>query len=166
LSERVDNISNGDEMNEDNDGSKITGIGITSRPGILPIVVVAIVIMAAVGGIFAYNEFLKPEPALVTATIKIDFGNGTVLSEEIGSDNNTALGLLRTFVGAENVQDSGGFVTAVNGIQTVDDVSGLEGTEARYWMYYVNGEMPMESAALKMIADGDVVEFKFETSPW
>ncbi len=135
-------------------------------PGIMPLMVVTIVIIAAVGGIVAYNEFLKPEPALVTATISIDYGNGTVFTEEIGSDNNTALGLLRTFVGEENVQDAGGFVTTINGISTVDDVPGLEGTEARYWMYYVNGTMPMESAAVIEIHDGDLVEFKFETSPW
>jgi hypothetical protein len=137
-----------------------------SGPGMMPIIVVAIVIIAAVGGIFAYNEFLRPEPALVTATITIDFGNGTVLTKEIGSDNNTALGLLRTYAGEENVEDVGGFVTSVNGISTVDDVPELAGTEARYWLYYVNGEMPMESAALHVIVDGDIVEFKFETSPW
>jgi hypothetical protein len=166
LPERLDNISNGDEMSDGNDIQKSSGQEVASGPGIMPIIVVAIVIMAALGGMFAYNEFLKPEPALVTATIKIDFGNGTVLTEEIGSDNNTALGLLRTYVGEENVLDNSGFVTSINGIETVGDVSGLEGTEARYWMFYVNGEMPMESAALKVIADGDVVEFKFETSPW
>lgn len=137
-----------------------------SGPGILPIVVVAIVVIAAVGGIFMYNEFLKPEPALVTATVKIDFGNNTTMEEEIGSVNNTALGLLRTYVGEDNVADSGGFVTSICGIDSVDDVPELAGTEARYWMYYVNGEMPMESAALKVIQDGDVVEFRFETSPW
>lgn len=140
--------------------------GQASGPGLLPIVAVAIVIMAAVGGMFVYSEFLKPEPALVTATVSIDYGNGTVVSEDIGSDNNTALGLLRAYVGEANVQDSGGFVTSINGVATVDDVPGLEGTEARYWMYYVNGEMPMESAALLVIQDGDVVEFRFETSPW
>jgi hypothetical protein len=69
-------------------------------------------------------------------------------------------------VGESNVQDASGFVISINGVTTVDDVPGLEGTEARYWMYYVNGEMPMESAALKVLQDGDLVEFKFETSPW
>lgn len=148
------------------DAQKSSSQAAASGLGMLPIIVVAIVIIAAVGGIFAYNEFLKPEPALVTATISIDYGNGTVVTEEIGSDNNTALGLLRAYVGDEYVQDTGGFVTTINGIETVDDVPELAGTEARYWMYYVNGEMPMESAALKVIANGDVVEFKFETSPW
>jgi hypothetical protein len=153
-------------MNDGNDIQKTTAQATTSSPGILPIVIAAIVIIAAVGGIFAYNEFLKPEPALVTATIKIDFGNGTVLSKEIGSDNNTALGLLRTYVGEDNVLDNGGFITSIYSIETVNDVSELVGTEARYWMYYVNGEMPMESAALHVIVNGDIVEFKFETSPW
>jgi len=140
--------------------------GQATGPGLLPILVLAIVVIAAVGGILLYNEFLKPEPALVTATIRIDFGNGTVMEDEIGSDNNTALGLLRAFAGEENVADSGGFITSIYGVDSVDDVPEFAGTEARYWMYYVNGEMPMESAALKVIQDGDMVEFKFETSPW
>ena len=153
-------------MSDGNDVQKTAGQAVRSGPGIMPIVVVAIVIMAAVGGIFAYNEFLKPEQYDVIAAIKVDFGNGTVLADDLGFNNNTALGMLREFVGEENVQDSGGFVTTINGVSAVDDVPGLEGTEARFWIYYVNGVMPMESAALKVIADGDVVEFKFETSPW
>ena len=138
----------------------------SSGLGIKPLIVVAIVIIVCVAGIFAYNEYLKPEPALVTATISIDFGNGTVLSEEIGSDNNTALGLLRTFMGSENVLADGGFVSSINGVTTVDDIPGLEGTEARYWLFYVNGTMPMESAAVLEVFDGDLVEFNFEVSPW
>ncbi len=140
--------------------------GQATGPGLLPILVVTIVAIAAVGGILLYNEFLKPEPALVTATIRIDFGNGTLMEDGIGSDNNTALGLLRAYAGEENVADSGGFITSIYGVDSVGDVPELAGTEARYWMYYVNGEMPMESAALKVIQDGDLVEFKFETSPW
>jgi hypothetical protein len=138
----------------------------SAGPGPLPLIIVVVVVIAAVGGILAYNEFLKPEPALVTATIKIDFGNGTVLTEEVGSDNNTALGLLRTYVGEENLEESGGFIVSIYGVDSVDDIPELAGTVARYWLYYVNGEMPMESAALQVIHDGDVVEFRFETSPW
>ena len=135
--------------------------------GIKPLIVVALVIIAAVAGIFAYNEFLKPEPALVTATITIDYGNGTVISEEIGSDNNTALGLLITYVGEENVDASMGFVNAINSVATIDDIPEFNSTdEARYWIFYVNGTMPMESAATLEIFDGDLVEFNFEVSPW
>jgi len=169
---RLDNISNGDLMNE-NDGmdNKPSQAAPKSGPGILPLIVVAIVVIAAIGGFIAYNEFLKPEPALVTATISIDFGNGTVVSEEIGSDNNTALGLLRTYVGTENVGVTGTepllYIDSVNGVSTVNDVPGVfNSTEDHFWIYYVNGVMPMESAALIEIHDGDLVEFNFETSPW
>ena len=145
-------------MNQENENAR--------GPGIKPLIVVAIVVIVGIAGIFAYNEFLKPEPALVTATVTIDFGNGTVLTEEIGSDNNTALGVLQSFVGPENVGAEAGFVSSIYGVETVEDVPGFEGTDARYWMFYVNGTMPMESAATMEIFDGDIVEFKFEVSSW
>ena len=147
-------------MNEKIEEASKSGLGVK------PLIVVAIVIIVSIAGIFAYNEFLKPEQYGVIADIVVDFGNGTVLADDLGFDNNTALGMLREFVGQENVVAEAGFVSSINGVATVDDVPELEGTEARYWMYYVNGEMPMESAGTIEIFDGDIVEFKFEVSPW
>jgi hypothetical protein len=138
----------------------------TRRPGWVPIVVVTVVVLAAVGGIVAYQWFLEPESELITATISVDFGNGTSLNKEISCDNNTPLGLLRTMAGEENVEESGGFVSSIMGVGSVDDVPELASTEERYWLFYVNGNMPMESAAVYEVVDGDVVEFRFETSPW
>jgi len=40
------------------------------------------------------------------------------------------------------------------------------GQDRKYWMYYVNGEMPLMSADKKEIRPGDKVEFKFEKSPF
>jgi len=40
------------------------------------------------------------------------------------------------------------------------------GEDGKYWLYYVNGEMPMVSADKKEIKPGDKVEFKFEKSPF
>lgn len=40
------------------------------------------------------------------------------------------------------------------------------GEDGKYWLYYVNGEMPMVSADKKQINPGDKVEFKFEKSPF
>ncbi len=129
--------------------------------------IVAIVIIAAVGGILAYNEFLKPEPALVTATVKIDFGNGTVISEEIGSDNNTALGLLRAYAGEDNVDASEfGFVNSIYGIGNGCAVPGLNDTDERWWMMYVNGAFATEGAGTYEVFDGDLVEFKFMIPVW
>ena len=38
------------------------------------------------------------------------------------------------------------------------------GEDQKYWLYYVNGEMPMVSADKKELKAGDKVEFKFEKS--
>lgn len=38
------------------------------------------------------------------------------------------------------------------------------GQDEKYWMYYVNGEMPMIAADKKEIKPGDKIEFKFEKS--
>lgn len=162
----MDNISNRGLIMENNNTGITSGPARTGGLGWMPIVVVAILIAAGVGGFIAYQEFLKPEPVLVTATVSIDYGNGTVLTDEISCNNNTPLGLLITFVGEDNVVESGGYVTAINGIQTVDDVPELAGTEDRFWLYYVNGDMPMESAAVYEVVDDDLVEFMFELSPW
>ena len=40
------------------------------------------------------------------------------------------------------------------------------GQDGKYWLYYVNGEMPMVAADKLIIKPGDKVEFKFEKSPF
>ncbi|XOB46594.1 MAG: DUF4430 domain-containing protein [Candidatus Nealsonbacteria bacterium] len=40
------------------------------------------------------------------------------------------------------------------------------GQDGKYWLYYVNGEMPMVVADKKEIKPGDKIEFKFEKSPF
>ncbi len=40
------------------------------------------------------------------------------------------------------------------------------GQGSRYWLYYVNGQMPQVAADKEAINVGDKVEFKFEASPF
>jgi len=47
-------------------------------------------------------------------------------------------------------------------IETIGDKE--NGQDEKYWMYYVNGEMPMVAADKKEIKPGDEIEFKFEKS--
>lgn len=39
------------------------------------------------------------------------------------------------------------------------------GQDGKYWLYYVNGQLPMVAADKEIIKIGDKVEFKFEKSP-
>lgn len=40
------------------------------------------------------------------------------------------------------------------------------GQDQKYWLYYLNNQMPMVAADKQEIKDGDKVKFKFETSPF
>lgn len=40
------------------------------------------------------------------------------------------------------------------------------GQDEKYWIYYINGEMPMVSADKKEIKPGDKIEFKFGKTPF
>lgn len=49
-------------------------------------------------------------------------------------------------------------------IEAIGDKENGEG--GKYWLYYVNGELPMVAADKKELRPGDKVEFKFEESPF
>lgn len=40
----------------------------------------------------------------------------------------------------------------------------LAGTDNKYWLYYINNEMAMQSADNQEVVNGDRIEFKFEAS--
>ena len=47
----------------------------------------------------------------------------------------------------------------------IESIGDKENTQdEKYWLYYINDEMPMVSADKKEIKSGDTVEFKFEKS--
>jgi 3-hydroxy-3-methylglutaryl CoA synthase len=40
------------------------------------------------------------------------------------------------------------------------------GEDNKYWLYYINNEMPQVSCDKKIITPGDKIEFRFQTSPY
>lgn len=54
--------------------------------------------------------------------------------------------------------DIGIFIEAIGVIEN--------GQDGKYWLYYINGELPMVSVDKKELKPGDKVEFKFENSPF
>lgn len=47
-------------------------------------------------------------------------------------------------------------------IEAIGEVE--NGKDGKYWLYYINGEMPMVAVDKKEINSGDEIEFKFEKS--
>ncbi|MFH1894763.1 MAG: DUF4430 domain-containing protein [Patescibacteria group bacterium] len=77
-------------------------------------------------------------------------------------DKMTAFDLLKNSLEKENIiletkqYDFGILIEAIGGVKNGDG--------GKYWLYYVNGEMPPVSADQKELKVGDKVEFKFEKS--
>jgi hypothetical protein len=93
--------------------------------------------------------------------LTIDSGNGTVKNFSTDFRQNiTAFDLLKE--AAENMSfaiktktyDIGIFIQAVNGTEG--------GTDGKYWIYYVNGQMANIGADKNYLKPQDKVEFKFE----
>jgi len=54
--------------------------------------------------------------------------------------------------------DFGTLLEGINGVKN--------GTEGKYWLYYLNGQMPMLGIDSQEVKAGDKIEFKFEKSPF
>jgi len=107
------------------------------------------------------QENLKKE----TVSLVIDDSEGMPKTFEVEfREGITAFDLLKNKTEELNIllrtksYDVGIFIEAVG-----DKENGQDG---KYWMFYVNGELPMVAADKKEIKLGDKVEFKFETSPF
>lgn len=143
----------------------------------MPIIVVAIVVVAAIGGIYLMNELGEPDLDTneISATLIIDYGNGTIETYNVTTANNSVPGLLDEAIGADNytlMRDVGGneFIYSVKGVKWEKPPNSIEIPPDK-WVYYVNGtkgpnlsESYKYAAKVKMIEDGQIVKVALETS--
>ena len=133
----------------------------------LIIIVAALAILSGKIGQFSHEEevIISQEKPENKVTLVIDGGEGSprVFEAEL-KEGMTAFDLLRNKTEELNIAlktktyDVGIFIEVIG-----DKENGQDG---KYWMYYVNGELPMVAADKKEIKAGDKVEFKFEKSPF
>jgi len=91
----------------------------------------------------------------------IDKGEGEILEYQIiPSEGATVFSILQKLAQRENFQveskiyeGMGVFIESIAGVKN--------GTNNKYWQYWVNGELPMISADKKEVKGGDKVEWKF-----
>lgn len=103
------------------------------------------------------------EESTVNASLIIDYGDGISQDFDIEFvEGMTAFDLLSDRAEELSLEtkiyDIGIFIEAIG-----DKKNGQDG---KYWLYYINGEMPMVSADNLEIKAEDKVEFKFEGSPF
>lgn len=142
--------------------------------GWMPVAVTFMIISAALGGILIVGELNEPdlEPMTVAATININYGNGTTLTEELTTSNYTAFGFLEAFVGYGNINATyyemfdSWLINTINGVGNGVVVPGIADTGNYYWQYYVNDVLGPVGADRYALLDGDVVEWRFEEIIW
>jgi len=94
----------------------------------------------------------------------IDKGNGNIKSYKISfSKDSTVFSLLEELAQKENFkidftvyQGMGVLIKSIDGVEN--------GTDNKYWQYWVNGELPMVAADKKEVKVGDKIEWKFATT--
>ncbi len=114
------------------------------------------------------NLFLKenrnPETSKQAVIYKIDFGEGIISSYKIvPSENSTVFSLLEEVAKKENFKVETKFYEGMGIL--VESIKGVRnGSNNKYWQYWVNEELPQVSADKKEIKTGDKVEWKFAPS--
>jgi len=134
----------------------------------LIIIVAALAILSGKIGQFSHEEEViisqeKPEnkvmlvinggEELLSKALETEFKEG-MTAFNLLSDEAEKLNLTLRF----KTYDMGVFIEAIG-----DKENGEDG---KYWLYYVNGEMPQLAADKQLLIPGDKVEFKFEKSPF
>ncbi len=112
----------------------------------------------------ASSEGMVEQIAQERVLYAINKGEGDVVSYQIIlSENSTAFSLLEELAKREKFKieftiykEMGVLVESIDGVRN--------GTDNKYWQYWVNGELPMVAADKKEIKGGDKVEWKFAPS--
>ena len=97
--------------------------------------------------------------------IVIDDGSGYPKNFKVEvKDRTTAFDVLKEKAEELNfnlkyeMYDIGVFIKSIDGVKN--------GDQGKYWLYYINGEMPTLAADKITVKGGDGIEFKFEKSPF
>jgi antitoxin component YwqK of YwqJK toxin-antitoxin module len=93
---------------------------------------------------------------------KIIEGNGKIISSAlIASENSTVFSLLQDLskkeifkIESKQYEGMGVLVESIDGIKN--------GTDNKYWQYWINGELPMVAADKKGVKNGDKIEWRFD----
>ena len=136
-----------------------------SNKGIMAIVVIAVAVVAGISATAIYmhggNEVSTES---VTASVKIDFGNGTVWSYpniSVEGKNATVYGILIEAAHEGNFSVKYTYYGQYDSI-LVDSIAGVvNGDGNNYWQYWLNGDYGMVGADKQPIADNDIIEWKF-----
>jgi hypothetical protein len=119
-----------------------------------------------------HKEPEKKGPA--DATVVIDFGNqapaqtgpgnSTPWNISVRLQNGTAFGALETAASSANFTFKSEWYPNFRSHRVTEIAGVRDGTDNRYWQYYVNGVYMGTGADLSAVSDGDVVRWEFRSA--
>ncbi len=127
------------------------------------IIVIGLFIVGVSAGIITFEPPNKLTGE-ITATIEIDFGDGTNYSNIFTVENSTVFDFLL------EVEEIGEIIVGTNeesGSYEIESISYNDkkynhGEDGYWWLFYVNEQFAIDSADKVYLSDGDLVEWKFE----
>jgi hypothetical protein len=109
-----------------------------------------VVLAIAAGGWLLFSNDKKPEAANPSSAVA-----PKTIIEYVAVEGQTALSQLEKEVEITTRQsDYGTLVESIGGLRN--------GTDGKYWIFYVNGTMADKGADAYITNEGDVLEWKFE----
>ena len=132
---------------------------------VIPLIIIILLLLGGISsGIITFE---KPNQITgkVTATIKIEFGDGKVYSNHFTIDNSTVLDFLL------EVEKKGDITVKTTYWEQYDSyfVDSITYQEKKYesdldhyWAYYINDQSAIDGPNLKYISNNDLIKWKFE----
>ena len=104
----------------------------------------------------------------IPVTVIVDMGDGNVYTfTDLELAEATPIGALSSVSNENASLDSEIIYYPLYDSHMVETIGGrTNGDDGRYWMFYVNGEMPMEGADTYTLSEGDTVKWAFEVPQW
>ena len=138
----------------------------------IPLIIIAVVVTTTVGYSIVNdnlsNTVATPDQndEIVTATIIIKYGDGTIATYSIVTKNATIYGFLMEAAKEGNFDVKTTYYSGFDSL-LIDSIGGYTGgDDNKWWSYYINDEYGTIGADKQMVNSGDVVEWKFEEFEW
>lgn len=135
---------------------------------IVPIIIVIGLFLGGVSaGIITFNQPTSmANTGQASATISIDFGDGTVYTKEMTLENSTVLDFLLEAEEIGDIEVETTYWESFGGY-SIDSITydgkKYEGDMSTFWLFYINDLPAMDGADKVYVENGDLVEWKFES---
>jgi hypothetical protein len=133
---------------------------------LIPIIIVIVLFLGGINAGVITFEKEKTNTGEITATLKIDFGDGNFFSDTITLDNSTVYDFLLEVEKKGEISIETTYWESFDSY-TVGSITyngkKYESDMSRYWAFYVNNNAGMEGADKVYLEDNDIIEWKLET---